>query len=245
VPLSRLRLERISYSAAADFFKEYEHLGNCGLGVWHWGAYDDGRLLAVVSMGTTCFSRSRGRLSSIAAEFGLGLYQITRGGTAPDAPPNTPSWAVSAALLELQKERGNCLVIAYADRAYNEIGTIYQACNGYYIGQSDPKNQSNYIIDGKVMSGWVVRKRYGTRDIAKLRDLVHSVIKVPLTNKYRYVFVQVARPMRREIVKTIQALALPYPNRLSENIPAMDVGALVKNRASRIYSPLPVDDNER
>ena len=23
------------------FFRQYEHLGNCGLGVWHYGLYDD------------------------------------------------------------------------------------------------------------------------------------------------------------------------------------------------------------
>lgn len=225
-----LRLERINYSEAAGFFRQYEHLGNCGLGVWHWGAFQNERLIAVVSFGTTCFAKNRGQLGSIAAEFNLGLYQISRGGTVTNAPRNTPSRVVSAALVQLQRERGDCLVIAYADRDYNEVGTIYQACNGHYIGQSSPKGQSNYVIDGRTMSGWVVRKKFGTRDIAKLRRVAQDVIKVPLTKKYRYVFIQAARPIKVRVLQALRPLVLPYPNRNTENIRPMNVDALITRR---------------
>ncbi len=230
VRLHPLRLERISYSEAAQFFNQYEHLGNCGLGVWHWGAFQDGRLIAVVSFGTTCFARTRGRLASIATTFGLGLYQISRGGTASNAPSNTPSRVVSAALGQLHCERGDCLVIAYADRNYNEVGTIYQACNGCYIGQTSPKDQSNYVIDGRIMSGWVVRKKFGTRDIEKLKKMAQNVVKLPLTQKYRYVFVQAKRSTRTKVLQALQPLVLPYPNRHTENIASMDIKELIGGR---------------
>ena len=121
VRLHPLRLERISYSEAAQFFNQYEHLGNCGLGVWHWGAFQDGRLIAVVSFGPTCFCEDSWSTGINCNHiWPRPIYQISRGGTASNAPSNTPSRVVSAALGQLHRERGDCLVIAYADRNYND-----------------------------------------------------------------------------------------------------------------------------
>lgn len=228
--LQSFTVQRISYSEAASFFRQYEHLGSCGLGVWHWGAFDNERLVAAVSFGTTCFAGNRSRLGVLAAEYKLGLYQISRGGTVSGAPPNTPSRVLSTALMQLQRERGDCVVIAYADRSYNEVGTIYQACNGHYIGQTIPKDQANYIVDGRLLSGWVVRKRFGTRDINKLKKMAKSVVKVPLTKKYRYVFVRANRSTRAKVIQALQPLILPYPSRHAEKIPPMNVESLVRSR---------------
>jgi hypothetical protein len=237
-----ITLRRISYSVAQRFFKHYEHLGNCGLGVWHWGAFLDSQLIGAVSFGTTCFAKLRGPLSAITSGFDLAVYQITRGGTSRTAPFNTPSQVLSSALSELHKLKGDCLVVAYADRLYNEIGTIYQACNGIYTGQTEPKNQSNYIIHGRKMSGWLVRKRFGTRSMERLRLIDRDVVKLPLTSKYRYVFIQ-ARPLRRRrIIEAIDPLSRVYPKRDSERIAPMDVAALVASRASQDNSSTDVGD---
>jgi len=37
--LSNAKLVRIDGADAASFIEHYEHLGNVGLGVWHWGLY--------------------------------------------------------------------------------------------------------------------------------------------------------------------------------------------------------------
>src|SRR5437773_11637479 len=95
IPIS---MEKISYSSASTFFEKYEHLGNCGLGVWHYGAFADSELIGVISLGTACFSKTRGLISSVATQFGLAVYQITRGGTCGTAPFNTPSRVLSSAL---------------------------------------------------------------------------------------------------------------------------------------------------
>lgn len=231
------RLEKIDFATATRFFACYEHLGNCGLGVWHWGAFapqlasqNDGEMIGAVSFGTTCFSRNRGLLSSVAGKFGLNIYQICRGGTASGAPFNTPSRVVSAALDELEKFRGSCLVVAYADRTYNEIGTIYQACNALYTGLTNPKDQANYIIDGKLTSGWLVRKRYGTRSMKTLREIHKDIVKLPLNSKYRYVFVQAPRRERAKIIEALRPLSLPYPTRDGERIAPMNVAQLVRAR---------------
>jgi hypothetical protein len=228
--ITNMTLDRIDFRTAESFFLAFEHLGNCGLGVWHWGAVEDGHLVGAVSFGTTCFARSRGAIASVATRFGLGLYQICRGGTVHTAPRNTPSRILSGCMSALRRERGDCIIVAYSDRAYNEVGTIYQACNALYTGQTNPKNQSNYIISGKVISGWLVRKRYGTRAIEHLKRIDPGVVKIPLTPKYRYLFVQTSRQTKGRVLAALQPFIMPYPNRTEENIKPMNVAALVKQR---------------
>jgi hypothetical protein len=228
---ARLVVQRIDHAQASSFFEKYEHLGNCGLGVWHWGGFIECELITAVSFGTTCFAKSRGELANIAKEFDLGMYQISRGGTAPRAPFNTPSQVVGAALRGFRNERGDCLVVAYADRFFNEVGTIYQACNAIYTGLTEPKNQANYMIGGRILSGWVIRKRFGTRNIDLLKRFDSSAVKLPLRRKYRYVFPLSSGARKKAILRALSQLSLPYPRRETENIPPMDVSKLVKRRA--------------
>jgi hypothetical protein len=236
-------LKRTDIRNAEAFFDTYEHLGNCGLGVWHWGAVENSRVIGVVSFGTTCFARSRGLLSMVANQFGLAIYQICRGGTIHTTPVNTPSRILSCAMRELRRDRGDCLIVAYSDRAYNEVGTIYQACNGLYIGQTEPKNQSNYVINGRTMSGWLVRKKYGTRAMEELRKIDPHVLKMPLTRKYRYVFIQASRRVKGKVVKMLAPFVSPYPRRESENIQAMNIAGLVCRRTHAGNGVLPTPDD--
>jgi len=226
----QMLLKKIDYHTAAKFFESFEHLGNCGLGVWHWGAFVGDQLLGAVSFGTTGFAKSRGTIASVAAQFGLGIYQVCRGGTVHIAPPNTASAVLSSCMRSLREERGDCLVVAYSDRAFNEIGTIYQACNALYTGLTEPKNQANYLMFGKLTSGWVVRKRYGTRAIEKLKKHDPAAVKLPLSSKYRYVFVHAPPRKKAKIVAALRPLIQEYPNRTSENIGSMNGPALICER---------------
>jgi len=228
--LRSIHVKQIRHDLAVQFFKAYEHLGNCGLGVWHWGAFLNETLIGAVSIGTTCFGTGRGLLPSIAMQFDLPIYQICRGGTATGVPFNTPSRVLSLALSAFHQWRGNCLVVAYADRAYNEVGTIYQACNGLYTGQTNPKDQANYMIKGRLMSGWVVRKKFGTRSMHRLRQIDRKALKLPLSPKYRYVFVQASGRQRNDVLEALRPYVLPYPNRQTEKIPSMNIADLVVKR---------------
>lgn len=228
--LGYMLLKSVNISCAAAFFNKFEHLGNCGLGVWHWAAFYEHQVLGVVSFGTTCFGGSRGFLSEIAMIFRLPLFQICRGGTVYNAPRNAPSRILSGAMRELRRTRGNCLVVAYSDPLFNEVGTIYQACNAVYTGRTRPKNQANYVINGRPMSGWTVRKRFGTRDLERLRRIDPQVRKLPLTSKFRYVFVEAPPGTKARVVKALQPFSLPYPSRESERIGSMDIAALIHDR---------------
>lgn len=206
-------IRTLTKEIADKFYGKYEHLGNSGLGVWHFGLYDKTGLISVVSFGTPCFNINRGTLSLIAKKYNLRIIQLTRGATKFDAPQNSPSMIIKLSLLELRRRYGNALIVAYSDTKWNEIGTIYQACNFLYLGLTDPGGQCNYIIDGKHMSGWVVRKIYGTRSMDKLSNLGVKAIKIPLTPKHRYIFVNTPRVAKKFISRELEEIIKEYPKR--------------------------------
>lgn len=227
---SELICQSIRFSDAAAFYNAYEHLGNPGRGVYHWGAFYNGVLVGAVSFGTACFALHRGLFSQIASEFHLRVYQLTRGGTAPDAPRFTGSWIVSQGLKNIRLLRGDSIIVAYSDPHFNEIGTIYQAANFFCLGKTDPKGQSDYFIEGKFMSGWKVRRRFGTRDVKKLRAIKADVVRMPLHPKYRYIFLATGQATRKAIIDKIRHRIVAYPKRHEEGVAAMDPSALIKNR---------------
>jgi len=212
--------------------EEFEHLGNVGLGVWHYGLYRSDSLLSVLSFGPTCFSGKRDRPTQLAQAHGCHSIQLCRGGTAVHAPRNTASVAVSSALRAIQRDIGPALVTAYADPLYGEVGTIYQASNAYFLGWTDPKGQANYIIHGQRVSGWVVRKRYGTRALPRLRQIDPDVVAEKLRPKMRYALVAAHGRQRRMLQVSLADLAQPYPKRDEFGIRSMiELGNIVPRHA--------------
>lgn len=219
VPLSR--------GAADDFMQSNEILGNVGLGVWHFGLMLHGDLVGVVTFGTPCFSKNRGMLSGIASANGGGVIQLCRGGCTPAAPKNAASRLLSQAMGRMGQQRGNALVIAYSDVSLGEIGAVYQATNAMYLGTTDPKGQANYVVNGRKMSGWRVRKVFGTRDRVRLAQLVESLQVHPLRPKHRYAFAIGAPRFRKRLIRDLKPYAAPYPKRSVLGVPSILVQELI------------------
>lgn len=230
-----LEIRDLSAADARSFMEEFEHLGNVGLGVWHYGCFGPSGLLAVFSFGPTCFSGKRDKIAVLAERCGCRSIQLCRGGTSTLAPPNTSSAALSRALRAIERERGPSLVTAYADPTFGEVGTIYQASNGYFVGWTEPKGQANYVINGKRMSGWTVRKRFGTRALAALRQVDPNVTVQRLSPKMRYALLAASGQRRRQLDAFLSEFSQPYPKRERFDIPSMiDLGCILPR-----VSPLP------
>ncbi len=191
----------------------YEHLGDVGLGVWHWGLKHNDKLLGVVSYGTTCFSKNRGWISQLAKELRCNIIQLCRGGCSFNAPICTATHLIARANRAMYNKLGSSIIIAYADTQFYEIGTIYQASNAIYTGLTDPKGQGNYYILGKKMSGWKVRKKFGTRDLSKLREYDPKLKFIPLTPKHRYIMIAATPRTVKKYRKLMLAHNQPYPKR--------------------------------
>lgn len=217
------RLVQVSKTVAEEFMGRYEHLGNIGLGVWHWGLKRNNELISVVSYGTACFSVKRGWLVDIARKEGCSIVQLCRGGSSIGSPKGTASRIISLSNKTMSEIKGPLLVVAYADPNVCEIGTIYQSCNAFYTGLTNPKGQANYIINGKRLSGWQVRKLYGTRNRRKLLQIDPSCTIIPLHRKYRYVMVAASPNKKRQIMKLLKPYIQAYPKREEESILKMKI----------------------
>jgi hypothetical protein len=229
--LSRASLARLSRRDASNFVEQYEHLGNVGLGVWHWGLYLDGLLASVVSFGVPCCAPYRGFLADVSCKSSARLLQLCRGATAFWAPRNTPSKTISLALDEICQSFGPSIVLAYADVRFSEVGTIYQSSNAIYTGLTNPKGQANYRIHGRTLSGWVVRKVYGTRSRNRLKMIDPDVEVLPLRPKFRYVLLAGPPRFRARTRKFLEPYRKPYPKRTELGISSMNVQVLVDTRS--------------
>ena len=213
----------VSRKFADEFMQQNEILQNVGLGVWHYGLIHRRRVVGVLSFGSTCFASNRGMLAEIAANNSCRIIQLCRGGSRVRAPKNTGSRMISLALKDIRDRLGPSIVVAYSNTRLGEIGTIYQASNAVYTGQTDPKGQANYRIQGELLSGWKVRKRYGTRDRIKLAKIDPNLEVIPLLPKHRYVFVSATRDVRKKVRNELMSSVsvLSYPKRHIENVKRM------------------------
>lgn len=117
------------------------------------------------------------------------------------------------ALKQIKSDLGDMIVIAYSDVKWNEVGTIYQASNFCYLGKTNPKGQSNYLINGKLLSGWNVRKQFGTRDVEGLTNLGLSVERKPLSQKHMYIYLNTCKTKKKAIKNEISSKVQSYPKR--------------------------------
>jgi hypothetical protein len=216
--MNSYQVNRISEKAASEFMEKHEAMGNIGLGVWHYGLYEKNQLLSVVSYGTPCFSINRTFVGTIAKKFNCRVIQLCRGGIVLGSPMNIASQLIGNANHELYKEQGNLIILAYADPEFGEVGAVYQAANAIYLGKTNPKNQSNYIIEGGWLSGWDVRKKYGTRDFEKLKQIDCNAKKFPLTPKYKYLFIKATTSVKTKIYSSFKNYKQPYPKKMTEQI---------------------------
>ena len=226
--LRNASIVELNSKMANSFVARYEHLGNLGLGVWHWGLIIDEILASVLSFGVPCFAVRRSFLSEISNKCEARILQLCRGATHPMAPRNTPSRMIRLALRAISNKIGTALVIAYADPHLHEIGTIYQASNAIYTGKTNPKGQANYIINDEILSGWVVRKRYGTRCRVKLRQIDPNMRVLPLVKKFRYVLLAGSCKFRREAQRLLEPYKAPYPKRSDLGLPSMNIREMIR-----------------
>lgn len=211
-------IRNLSEKVAVEFMEKHEIMGNMGLGVWHYGLFDIENLISVVSYGIPCFSLNRTFIGKVANKFNCKVIQLCRGGIVPSAPQNIASQLICGANHLLYKQHGNLIIAAYADPEFGEVGAVYQAANALYLGMTNPKNQSNYIVEEKWLSGWDVRKKYGTRNIEKLKKIDPNVKKYPLTRKYKYIFIKAPSIIRKKLLLEIQERKQTYPKKITENV---------------------------
>jgi hypothetical protein len=137
-----------------DFIQRYEWLGNMGWNVkWVFTARYKGDLAGVVAISEPTAFSGFGRTHGTHLE-----ALVQRGACAAWAPKNLNSRLVMFACRWMVQHTDKRCFVAYSDPRAGEIGTIYQACNWDYLGDSFG-NSVLYVLP----SGKMVGARYFTR----------------------------------------------------------------------------------
>jgi hypothetical protein len=151
------RYERV---AATRFIQKHEWLGNLSQYTTHWfGAYYKNILAGVILLNMpNSFSKLLGEDTPKLERL------ISRGACISWSPKNLASSFIMWVTRWMVKNTEYRLFTAYSDPMARELGTVYQACNFFYLGQSSGTTQ-RYVnpYTGKIVSDRFFRQRSAYR----------------------------------------------------------------------------------
>jgi hypothetical protein len=204
------KIDEVHYVEASNFINQYEWLGNVGAAQYCFGLRYSGRLAAVV-----CFARPTSRVA-FASLAGLGprdVFQLCRGASTHWAPKNVASMLIAWSLRRMEAKFGAKLIVAYADPAAGEIGTVYQAANAMYLGPTDSRGPGVYVIKGKRYHPRTVHRVFGCARHSKLKRIDPNYKRFQRTKKHRYIFLLGSINAKRRLAAKLKNLFKPYPKR--------------------------------
>lgn len=152
---------------------------------------------------------SNGANPRIASEFGLvqgQAVELVR--MALNGKQSFTSQVLAMALKQLRKDAPAVkVIVSYADRNQDHIGTIYQATNWLYLGECS--KEMGIMLNGKIVHRRSVGKKYGKSGINFLRENIDPDAEVinGLT-KIKYVY-----PIDKRIAKVLKSKSKPYPKK--------------------------------
>lgn len=155
------KVERVKL---ADFIRRHEWLGNIPQYPTHWfAAYHKDILAGVIIMNMpNAFSKLLGEDTRDLERL------ISRGACISWSPKNLASSMLMWSIKWMVQNTQYRLFTAYSDPTAKELGSIYQACNFYYLGKNSGTN-NRYInpYTGKIVSDRFFRQRSAYKKYAK------------------------------------------------------------------------------
>jgi hypothetical protein len=165
------------WEEAKEFIVRHEWLGKMGLYPTHiftarykWMLYSSngkGTLAGVIVMDMpNAFSKALGEDTRKIERL------ISRGACISWSPKNLASSLLSFSMKWMVKNTRFRLFNAYSDVEAKELGTIYQACNFYYVGKNAGAMKQYQLPDGTWKSDRYFRSRSTYKRLAKEADII-------------------------------------------------------------------------
>ena len=130
---------------------------------------------------------------------------LTRLWLSDELPPNAESRVIGIVMRNLRRHTDLKFVVSYADPAAGHVGTIYQASNWLYVGQSQATPL--YSLAGQApRHSRSSSQSFGTRAVSHFAERGVPLHKVPQQAKHRYCYLLDASLRERLTVPV-----LPYP----------------------------------
>ena len=216
--LKKAIVRPVSKSLAKQIILKYEWLGTMSPTSKHYGIFFDN-----YCAGVTCvnINASGTAGSNCFKMFNLKRYEcntLSRGACVHWAPVGSNSKLVSWTCKLLKKELPHSkIILAYSDPNAGEIGTIYQACNWFYIGKTGREEQmispSGRILNHRML-GSRAKDRNTTKGEIRKRFLEKGWKTQKDSMKGRYV--QVLDKSDKKLVELVKSMSMPYPKRVKK-----------------------------
>lgn len=205
LPKPALKLDWCDYKAAR-YAVEHWHYSKAlptpplvKVGVW-----EDGRFIGCVLFG-------RGATNNLGKPYGLLTTEVCELVRIALASHRTPVSRVMAMAIRLLRQQcpGTRLIVSFADPEQGHLGTVYQATNWVYSGQSEGYDKFR-TPDGRIwhprqVSSTGVKRQYGE---ARRVPVIARCERVPVMGKHRYLL-----PLDDAMRAQLAPLARPYPKR--------------------------------
>lgn len=217
--LSKTVVRPINMITAKAMVEEYEWLGCMPAVSWFcYGIYFGDYCGGVVVFGAE-YIENLGRWDKY--DYTGKIILLSRGVCLHWTPINTNSKLIMTAIKMLPEKYK--IVTATTDHLAGEIGTIYQACNFYYVGSMRDANpnipnskngdRDGWIIDGKLYGARALRLKFGTTKIEDLNERCRNVKKVKQNSKHRYFLFRGSKSEQKYHKQKIEHLIKEYPKR--------------------------------
>jgi hypothetical protein len=224
---SQARVEQISYDVAKNVILRNEYLGSMGSASHCFGLYFGEYLASVVCFGSTAGTKVAASVCGSDNKDKVTI--LVRGATEHWSHKHSASYLIPRAC-DLMAAKGKPIIVAYADPAGGEVGTIYQSCNFLYTGMTN--GTAVFITpDGKrhntrQIHGLTRDRRNGKLNYTKTRAEQKEILLKQgckferVGGKHRYVHFSGDRRTKRLLRKALKWEVLPHPRREAQAAPA-------------------------
>lgn len=198
--LNLFYVKEITKKESKQIILEYEWLGTMGRAFACYGLFINEELHGAINFGLPSSPESR---NICGKEMSSKAICLERGACSHLAPPNAASFFIKRAIKQANKKYGWEIYYAYSDEEAGEIGTIYQACNWYYIGQGvgrrpGRKRECYLTPENELVSERTLRRRFlKKKEILRMGWKV--IEKLP---KHKYVWFEGSKT-RKNILKNL------------------------------------------
>lgn len=185
--LNEIVFKEINRSDISDMLLTKHYLHRMPPLSFAYGAYYNDELIGCLTFGKPpSNSLCRGVCGDSYEKY---VIELNRLYTNDDTPRNTESKLISYGLNNL-KQKGNFIVVSYADKNMGHSGYVYQATNWIYTGHSQSRTDV-YVGANGHSKGYTKEQR-------------EFVVRAIRSVKYRYIYIVGNKRFKKDVLKNLK-----------------------------------------
>ncbi len=154
--LKSWKINKVDRDCVREFIEKWHYSGNINgcIADYCYSLTDNGEMKGAMFFGRMAMHNQWKRFAEKESD----VVELRRLCCIDDTPKNTESYFIGNALKMLKKDWGGKIVVSYADKEYNHVGTIYKASNFKMIGEI--KGAKIIMYDGRRYHDKAIRTKY-------------------------------------------------------------------------------------